>query len=602
MWPSVAVGGAGPLEGGGGGGWASSLFSCLSRRAGASSGAQRLAHGVRGLDPGARSDKPAKRGWFGLTSSSRGWSTKRITITIRSDRYSFCAPSAGTRGLYRIRAPCLHPASWTHSAQPLALSRGNIIQVLLLPDTQGTASNVTSRKTESNWQGAQTTSNAFVMCDERRHVSMRSAPSPSGRWLHAVHALVGALVRAVHRAVGRRLGAAALPRRDPHVSRRRGAALLLPMRQREHLLHLGVVGDGVTAWGNGLGVRGWGGWGQRPGVRFGGSASTSSSSAPPSVPKSRGPSTLRVRAAEPGRAADPGRACTAAEAEAEAEAEPPGTAAGLGAPHELHAPHAPHAPGLGTCGEPSAVCWREWSAARTAPPVGSGGGRRWMGVVRGTPSGVAPHTTGASGGSQPSSFEAARAAAARGGGGPALHNVRGEGRRLAVLSSGDEKRARESSPALPVERRRVRHPQRRRRQRGRRPVGRERRSTDWGSGSSRAGEARHASPPEAPGLRVGERGARGSRSPSRQPRCGPRRRAFARRAAPRRHYCWAWAWPATPICSAAPTAAVADKSVASAAAAAAAEGGRRPGAAAASVGWLQRRLRSSVLSTRRTLG
>ena len=247
---------------------------------------------------------------------------------------------------------------------------------------------------------------------------MRSAPSPSGRWLHAVHALVGALVRAVHRAVRRRLGTAALPRRDPHVSRRRGAALLLPMRQREQLLHLGVVGDAVTAWGNGLGVRGWGGWGQGSGARFGGSASTSSSSAPPSVPKSRGPSTLRVRAAEPGRAADPGRACTAPEAdaeaapeaEAEAEAEPPGTAAGLGAPHELHAPDAP---GLGTCGEPGAVCWREWSAARTAPPVGSGGGRRWMGVVRGTPSGVAPHTTGASGGSQPSSLEAARAAAAR---------------------------------------------------------------------------------------------------------------------------------------------------------------------------------------------
>ena len=87
--------------------------------------------------------------------------------------------------------------------------------------------------------------------------------------------------------------------------------------------------------------------------------------------------------------------------------EPPGTAA------ELGTPHAPHAPGFGTCGEPGNVCWREWSAALTAPPVGSGGGRRWMGVVRGTPSGVAPHTTGASGGSQPASLEAAAAAAAR---------------------------------------------------------------------------------------------------------------------------------------------------------------------------------------------
>ena len=93
--------------------------------------------------------------------------------------------------------------------------------------------------------------------------------------------------------------------------------------------------------------------------------------------------------------------------EPEPAPEPPGTAA------ELGTPHAPHAPGFGTCGEPGNVCWREWSAALTAPPVGSGGGRRWMGVVRGTPSGVAPHTTGASGGSQPASLEAAAAAAAR---------------------------------------------------------------------------------------------------------------------------------------------------------------------------------------------
>ena len=54
----------------------------------------------------------------------------------------------------------------------------------------------------------------------------------SGRRLHAVHALVRAVVGAVYRAVGWRLGAAALPRRDPHVPRRRGgnAAVLLPVR------------------------------------------------------------------------------------------------------------------------------------------------------------------------------------------------------------------------------------------------------------------------------------------------------------------------------------------------------------------------------------
>ena len=66
----------------------------------------------------------------------------------------------------------------------------------------------------------------------------------SGRWLHAVHALVRAVVGAVDRAVGRRLGVAALPRCDPHVPRRRGPAMLLAMRQREQLLHLVGVGVG----------------------------------------------------------------------------------------------------------------------------------------------------------------------------------------------------------------------------------------------------------------------------------------------------------------------------------------------------------------------